>query len=46
MHIWARWQNMGLDVDYSGINANGNRRDVKQGYEDWNLFQVGGIIFF
>jgi predicted porin len=47
MHVWARWQNMGLDVDYSGVNSvNGARQNVKQGYEDWNLFQVGGIIFF
>lgn len=47
MHIWARWQNMGLDVDYSGVNnVAGTRQTVKQGYEDWNLFQVGGIIFF
>jgi hypothetical protein len=52
MHLFARWQHQELDVDLVGFNSNlvgGPCLDgcrVKQGFEDWDLFQVGGTIFF
>jgi hypothetical protein len=49
MHLWARWQHQELDVDIIGFNGNctddsGCR--VGDNFDDWDLFQVGGIIFF
>ena len=46
MHVWARWQNQGIDLDFVGVNSVNQRRRVNQGFEDWNLFQLGGIVFF
>ncbi len=47
MHLFARWQHQDASIDFVGFNAaNGNAVDVRQGFHDWNLFQVGGIIFF
>ncbi|MEZ5874084.1 MAG: porin [Hyphomicrobiales bacterium] len=43
MHLYARWQHLELDVDLIN-NGNGNR--VGQSFEDYDLFQVGGVIFF
>jgi hypothetical protein len=54
MHLWARWQHQELDVDLVGFTASYadfgqgcvNGCKIKQGFDDWDLFQVGGIIFF
>jgi hypothetical protein len=47
MHVFARWQHQAAAVDFMGYNAATNStRNVKQGFEDYDLFQVGGIIFF
>jgi hypothetical protein len=47
MHVFARWQHQDLSVGFTGLNANtGRRRNVGQGFDDFDLFQVGGIIFF
>jgi hypothetical protein len=46
MHLFARWQHQDADVDFVGTNAAGVNSTVSQGFEDWDLFQVGGIIFF
>jgi hypothetical protein len=52
MHVWARWQHQELnDVSIKGFSTDpGNECfdgcKVKQGFDDWDLFQVGGIIFF
>jgi hypothetical protein len=48
MHLWARWQHQELDVDLIGIGGTecGNRCRFSQGFDDWDLFQAGGIIFF
>jgi hypothetical protein len=55
MHLFARWQHQEADInftgfDITGINTDGDftvdRHKVSQGFEDWDLFQVGGIIFF
>nr|WP_280138546.1 porin [Methyloceanibacter methanicus] len=46
MHVFARWQNQGIDLDFAGVNSVNQRRNVNQSFEDWNLFQLGGIIFF
>jgi hypothetical protein len=42
MHVWLRWQHQTLDVDI--INFFGDHRS--QSFEDQDLFQAGGIIFF
>jgi len=42
MHVYARWQHLDLSVDLSdGAGAN-----LHQDFNDWDLFQVGGVIFF
>jgi hypothetical protein len=54
MHLWVRWQHQELDVDLVGFGDDGaitdgscgDRCSVSQGFDDWDLFQVGGIIFF
>jgi hypothetical protein len=48
MHVFARWQHQEIkDVDFVGINAvTGTATKINQGFDDWDLFQVGGIIFF
>jgi hypothetical protein len=52
MHVFARWQHQELD-DLNLVGFGTNPSDscfdgcrVKQGFDDWDLFQVGGIIFF
>ena len=42
MHLYARWQHLDLDVDL----VNGAGASVSQDFESWDLFQVGGVIFF
>jgi hypothetical protein len=50
MHLFASWQHQELEIDLVGFGGDcggigdGCRR--KQGFDDWDLFQVGGIIFF
>ena len=46
MHLFARWQHQEVDVDFTGTNALGVSSGVSQGFDDWDLFQFGGIIFF
>jgi hypothetical protein len=43
MHLWLRWQHQELDVNLvdTGIGARRN-----QGFDDFDLFQAGGIWFF
>ncbi|MEZ0282922.1 MAG: hypothetical protein ACAH19_16810, partial [Methyloceanibacter sp.] len=44
MHLWLRWQHQELDV---GLVDNGlGGVNFKQGFEDFDLFQAGGIWFF
>ncbi|MEX2166902.1 MAG: hypothetical protein WD852_07760 [Methyloceanibacter sp.] len=51
MHVFARWQHQDISVNFIGTNTNvltqqtGTQR-VGQGFDDWDLFQVGGVIFF
>lgn len=42
MHIWLRWQHQELDASFK----TGNGNSVSQGFDDWDLIQAGGIIFF
>ena len=42
MHLYARWVHAEIDVNL--VNGLGAR--VNQGFEDWDLIQAGGIIFF
>ena len=53
MHVWLRWQHQEIDVDLVGFNlALPGEQDctsgckINQGFDDWDLFQVGGVIFF
>jgi hypothetical protein len=47
MHIWARWQHQEVDVDYIGFdNVTGDSERVRQSFDEFDFFQVGGIIFF
>lgn len=46
MHLFARWQHMDVDVDFTGLSAGGTLSNVNQDFDDFDLFQVGGIIFF
>jgi len=49
MHLFARWQHQDVDVDLIGFNAVGgcsNGCKAKQSFEDLDLFQLGGVIFF
>jgi hypothetical protein len=43
MHVWLRWQHDSLDLDLTDI-TNGNR--ASQSFDDQDLIQAGGIIFF
>lgn len=46
MHLFARWQYQDLDLDLVGTNAAGVNSNVSQGFDEWNLIQLGGVIFF
>ena len=46
MHLWARWQHQELDIDLVGVRDNGSKENISQGFEDFDMFQLGGIIFF
>jgi len=43
MHVFARWQHQTVDADVLDLGTN-----TKGGtnFNDWDLFQAGGIIFF
>jgi len=43
MHLYARYQHLELDVDLQDTATGAN---LNQGFDDWDLFQVGGVIFF
>ena len=42
MHVWARWQHQ--DLDLSLFNDTEGR--VSQGFDNFDLYQVGAIMFF
>ena len=55
MHVFARWQHQQASIDFTGFSQNVDfgtgdlsvsKSKVGQGFDDWDLFQVGGIIFF
>lgn len=39
MHVFARWQHQSIDLDTTGPAATPS-------FDDWDLYQVGGVIFF
>jgi hypothetical protein len=43
MHLFARWQHQDLDVDLFDTTIGAR---VNQDFEDLDIFQVGGVIFF
>ena len=50
MHVWARWQHQDFKdfsmISVDQLNETGSATKLKQGFDDWDLFQVGAIIFF
>jgi hypothetical protein len=55
MHLFARWQHQEIDVDLVGISSSFDPvsgdtsftfSNVSQGFDDWDVFQVGGVLFF
>ena len=42
MHLYARWQHLDLDVNLTD-GAGGN---LNQSFDNWDVFAVGGVIFF
>jgi hypothetical protein len=53
MHLFARWQHQEADIEFTGFSLEAgpggistNRSKVKQSFDDWDLFQIGGVIFF
>ena len=54
MHLFARWQHLELDVDAVDLRnrcstdaaAPTGCKDVNSSFEDLDIFQVGGVIFF
>jgi hypothetical protein len=51
MHVFARWQHQEIDLDLVGVEFNPatgvtSTQRIGQSFDDWDLFQVGGIIFF
>jgi Gram-negative porin len=43
MHVFARWQHQELNLSLFDATKDSN---VHQGFEDLDIFQVGGVIFF
>jgi hypothetical protein len=46
MHLWLRWRHQELDVDFVGQRPDDSLVRLNRGFDDWDLFQAGGIIFF
>jgi hypothetical protein len=47
MHLFARWQHQDIGIDFRGVNfVTGASQNIGQGFNDWDDFQVGGIMFF
>jgi predicted porin len=49
MHVFARWQHQELDVDLRGFDLVGDCAHgckASQGFDNLDLFQLGGVIFF
>ena len=53
MHLWARWQHQEVDLSLLAVESTFNPVfgcldgcRIKQDFDHWDLFQVGGIIFF
>ena len=41
MHVFARWQHLELQLDHTGTVTNGSLS-----FDDQDIFQAGGVIFF
>ena len=51
MHLFARWQHQEVDVNLIGFDTVGNCSGdhgchANQAFDDLELFQLGGVIFF
>jgi hypothetical protein len=43
MHVYARWQHLDLDVNLVDAPHGSN---LNQNFDSWDVFAVGGVIFF
>jgi hypothetical protein len=47
MHLFARWQHSEASIDFAGFDFGALEiQGVGEGFDDLDIFQVGGIIFF
>ena len=47
MHLFARWQHSDVSIDFAGFDFGALEvQSVGQSFDDLDIFQVGGIIFF
>jgi hypothetical protein len=46
MHLFARWQHLNLDVDGEFVNLGTGALAHAPAFDNQDLFQVGGVIFF
>jgi hypothetical protein len=46
MHLFARWQHTELDISGNFVDAYTHKKIAAPDYEDLDIFQVGGVIFF
>jgi predicted porin len=46
MHLFARWQHMNLDIDGQFVNLGTGLAAHAPAFENQNLYEVGGVIFF
>ena len=46
MHLFARWQHLDMDISGEFYNAASDNRVGAPSFEDLEIFQLGGIIFF
>ncbi len=45
MHVFARWQHMNV-TEFDFVNNDNGTRNHSAGFDDNDIFQLGGIIFF
>jgi hypothetical protein len=46
MHLFLRWQHQELEVDLRARDFGGSTERATQKFDDFDLFQAGGIMFF
>ena len=46
MHVFARWQHLNLDIGGTDLSSKDFGHHISGQYQDLDLFQLGGVIFF